>query len=280
MDGLAQLVIWLNNGANALGRWLLAPVALVPGWLSATLIAVVTGVLLLAVFKYTSNQRAIKRVRDGITADLLAMKLFKDSAAVAVRSQGRLLTGAAWLLVLGLVPMAVMTVPVLLILGQLSLWYQQGPLLVGAEAVVTVQLGPDADGHFPKVSLQPTDAVETLVGPVRVQSKREVCWNLKTRASGQHRLTFLVGDETFDKELTVGDGLMRVSTLRPDWDWWDALRYPEERPFPPGSAVRSIEIDYPRRESYISGTDWWVIYWFAVSLVAGFCFRRALNVNV
>jgi hypothetical protein len=199
---------------------------------------------------------------------------------VAIESQGRLVTGAARLFLLGLIPMAVMTVPVLLILGQLSLWYQQRPLPVGAEAIVTMQLAPDADSRFPEVSLKPTDAVQTLVGPVRIQSKREVCWNIKVREAGQHRLAFQVGGETFDKELAVGDGFMRVSARRPEWAWLDALEYPDERPFLPGSAVRSIEISYPQRDSWIYGTDWWVVYWFAVSLVAGFCFRRALNVNV
>ncbi len=75
---LAQTAAWLNSAANGLGRWLLAPTSVLPGWLSATTAAAVTGVLLLAVFKYTSNQRAIKRVRDDINAHLLALKLFKD----------------------------------------------------------------------------------------------------------------------------------------------------------------------------------------------------------
>ena len=55
--------------ANHLGRFLLAPVGVLPGWLSATLVAGLTGVLLLAVFKYTSNQRAIQRVRNDINGN-------------------------------------------------------------------------------------------------------------------------------------------------------------------------------------------------------------------
>ncbi len=119
-DFFATIVVWLNAGSDTLGRWLLAPLGMLPGYVSATLVGVVTGVLLLLVFKYTSHQGAIKRVRDGINADLLTLKLFKDSARVAVQSQGRLLVGAAKLLVLALVPMVVMFLPVTLILGQLA----------------------------------------------------------------------------------------------------------------------------------------------------------------
>ena len=157
---LAQIAAWLSAAANVLGRFLLAPVGVLPGWLSATVVAAVTGVLLLAVFKYTSNQRAIKRVRNDINANLLALKLFKDSARVSLRSQGRILRGAFWLFVLAIVPMLVMAVPVTLLLGQLGLWYQARPLRVGEDAVITLKLNGDAGSPWPAVSLQPTDAVE------------------------------------------------------------------------------------------------------------------------
>ena len=95
MDALTQIAVWLNAGANFAGRYLLAPLGALPGWLSATAVAAVTGVLLLAVFKYTSNQRAIERVRNDIDAHLLALKLFNDSPLVALEAQGRVLSAPA-----------------------------------------------------------------------------------------------------------------------------------------------------------------------------------------
>jgi hypothetical protein len=280
MDVLTRLAVWLNAAANALGEWLLAPIGVLPGWLSAVVIAAATGVLLLFIFKYTSNQRAIKRVRDDIDAHLLALKLFKDSAWTTVRAQGRLLAGAGRLLVLALAPTAVMVLPVALTLGQLSLWYQQRPLSLGEESVVTLKLNGNPADAFPAVSLAPSDAVETIVGPVRVRSKREVCWNIKASATGHHRLAFQVGTQTIDKELAIGDGFMRVSARRPGWAWSEALMYPAEGPFPADSPVRSVEIAYPARPGWLTGSDRWVICWFAISLAAAFCFRRVLGVNV
>jgi hypothetical protein len=306
MDVLARVIVWLNAAANAVGEWLLAPIAVLPGWLSATAVAAVTGVLLLLAFKYTSNQRAIKRVRDDITANLLSLKLYKESARVTFAAQGRLLVGAGRLLVLALVPTAAMAVPVTLIYFQLSLWYQKRPLRVGEEAVVTLRLGGDADAPFPDVSLRPTGAVETTVGPVRVFKQREVCWNVKARENGYHRLTFQVGGQAVDKELAVGDGYMRVSALRPEGvDSEVLVKHPAEQPFGPDSPVRSIEIDYPARDSLRTGreswglywfvalmksAEWlgglffglpgWVVYWFVVSFVVAFSFRRVLRVSI
>ena len=280
MGAMAWVASWLNVGANALGRWLLAPLGVLPGWLSATVVAAATGVLLLAVFKYTSDQRAIHRVRNDIDAHLLALKLFKDSARVAMRAQGRVLLGAGRLFVLAVVPMLVMAVPVTLLLGQLGLWYEARPLRVGEESVITLGLGGDAGSPWPAVSLEPSDAVDVTAGPVRVRSRREVCWGVKARQLGRHRLAFRVDDRTVAKELAIGDGFMRVSAERPGWDVSSILMNPWEPPFRPGEPVRSIAIAYPERSSWTSGTGYWVIYWFIISMVAALCFRSTLNVKV
>ena len=113
-----------------------------------------------------------------------------------------------------------------------------------------------------------------------MQSKREVCWNVKAREARQPSAGIPGRRPVHTKEIAVGDGFMRVSRLRPGWDWLSILLNPWEPPFRPGDPVRSIEIDYPERSSWTCGTDSWVIYWFAVSMVAALCFRRAMNVAV
>jgi hypothetical protein len=279
MDWLTHTIVWLNGVANVLGR-VLDPIGFLPGWLSATLVAVATGVGMLAVFKYTSNQRAIKRVRRGIRANLLTARLFRDNPAVGFRAQGGVLLGALRLLVLAVVPILVMIVPTVLLLTQIGLWYQARPLPAGEETVVTMKLAGEAGDPMPLVELVPSEAVEDVSGPVRVFSQREVCWNIRAREPGYHRLQFRVNGEAVEKELAVGDGFMRVSVERPGWVWWKALENPREKPFGPDSPVRSIEIEYPTRSGWLTGTDNWVIYWFVVSLLAGFCFRGLLKVNL
>jgi hypothetical protein len=281
-----HIVVWLNSAANCMGQ-ALGPIALMPGWLSATLVGVATGIVMLLAFKHTSNQRAIKQVRRDIRAHLLAIKLFKDSITVGLRAQVGVLAGAGRLLLLALVPMAVMLVPMTLLLAQLALWYQARPLRVGEETVVTVALrepiasqGSEQDAEFPRVELQPADAVETLVGPVRVWSQREVCWSVRALQPGQHVLRFAIDGQVVEKELAVGGGFMPVSVKRPAWDWSEALLHPRESPFRPDAPVRSIAIEYPPRVAWTSGTDYWVVYWFVVSLAAGFAFRHLLGVSL
>jgi hypothetical protein len=89
-----------------------------------------------------------------------------------------------------------------------------------------------------------------------------------------------VDGQAYPKELAVGDGFMPVSLVRPSWNWSDALLNPRESPFGPSSNVGSIEVTYPTRSGWASGTDNWLIYWFVVSLVAAFAVRPLLKVNI
>jgi uncharacterized membrane protein (DUF106 family) len=279
-SAVTQVVVWLNGLANALGRVALFPLEFLPGWRSSTLVAVITGVLLLWAYKYTSNQKAIKRVRDDIKAQLLSLSLFKDNIGISLRAQGRIVWGALRLMGLSLVPMAVMAVPVVLLLGQLSLWYQARPARVAEAIVVTVKLGKSDSTSPTRVELAPSEAFDVKLGPVHMQSVHAVAWNLEPKVGGYHTLAFRVGEQEVRKQLAVGDGVMRVSILRPDWNWSDALMYPAEPPFSLTDDVQRIEIQYPERQGWTSGTDYWLYYWFAASIVAAFCLRGPLGVNV
>jgi len=277
---LAEIVGWLNVVANAIARFVLAPLGFLPGWLSNTLVACVTGLGLLVLFKHTSHQKAIGRVRDGIQADLLTLKLYKDSFSVTLRAQAGVFKGALLLLVHAIPPLLVMIVPVCLLLAQLGLWYQHRPLRPGEETVVTMTLNGDVDAPWPDVALASPPAAEVAAGPVRALSKRELCWRLTAARPGDEPLLFRVGDEDIEKEFVVGAGVARISIERPGQKWADILLHPAERPFARDAAVRSIEIEYPERRSWTSGADSWVVFFFVVSLAFSFLLRPVLRVRI
>jgi uncharacterized membrane protein (DUF106 family) len=279
MSVLAQLIAWLNAVCNGLFGLLQKPMMVLPAWLSLMVISAVLGVLMLILFKHTSNQTAISRVRDMIKAHLLAMKLFKDNIPVVLKSQVKILLNAFLLLVHSFRPMLVMIIPFSLLLGQLGLWYQFRPLAVGEEAIVTVQLADSDEDPMPQVSLQPSAAAAMMIGPIRVPSKRQVFWQIQAVESGSHRLTFQVAGQQIQKELSVGDSLMSVSMTRPGLNIADLILHPSEKPFSKTSPVQSISIAYPDRPSKVTGTDFWIISLFVISMAVAFIFKPFFNVK-
>ena len=276
----AQIASWVNVLTNAFGNFFLAPIAMLPGWLSNTIISGVTGAFLLVIFKYTSNQRAIGKIRDDIKAHMLALKLFKDSISVTLHAEVRVFKGALLLLFHAIVPMLVMIIPVSLLLAQMSLWYQSRPLLPGEVAVMTVKLNDNVGGRWPTVNIEPTPVAKVTIGPVKVFSRREICWEIKALENGNHRITLDVNRHQIEKELVIGDGFIRVSSTRPAWNWANILMHPAEKPFAPDSIVQSVNIDYPDRLSWTSGADWWLIYFFIASMVFAFISRPFLKIRI
>jgi len=227
----------------------------------------------------------IRRTRNSLrplswSFSLLALSLFKDNVWVGLRAQGRVLANAGKLLLLALMPMLVMTVPMVLVLGQLALWYQARPLQVGEEAVVTVMLSEHAKDTLDHIALQSAGPFEPTIGPVRVPSKNMACWNIKANEPGLHELAVKIGDQAFTKQLAIGDRFMPTSLQRPAWKWTDVVLHPREKPLATDSPVQSIEVAFPERDSWISGTDMWIVYWFAMSLVAAFAAKPFMNVNI
>ena len=280
MGDIAQIITWVYVPTNALGKFLLTWIGMMPGWLSITIISAITGVILLLIFKHTSNQNAIGLVRDNINANMLVLKLFKDSLAVTLQALMRIFKGTFLLLLHAIKPLTVMIVPVWLLLGQMGLWYQYRPLLAGEETVVTMEINGEAESAWPDVQLTSLTGAQMTMGPIKVLSKRELLWKIKALENGHHNISFLVDHQKIEKKLAIGDGFMRVSLKRPGWKWKDILLHPLEKPFGPDAIVQSITIDYPDRISRISGTNWWIIYFFAVSLIVSLIFKPVMKVRI
>jgi uncharacterized membrane protein (DUF106 family) len=280
MTFLANLISWINIVTNLLGRLLLVLVQAVPGWLSNTILSAIAGVVLLILFKYTSDQKAIGKVRDDIKAHLLALKLYKDTIAVTLNCQGRVFRGAFLLLFHALRPMAVMMIPVSLLLAQLGLFYQTRPLLPGEEAVVTMSLTGDATSPWPEVTIKQIDGASISIEKTKVTNERQFCWKIKAEKDGDHKITFDVDGEKIEKTLAVGNSFMRVSEKRPGPVWGDVLMHPAEKHFSKDSPVQSISIDYPDRISKTCGTDWWIGYFFLASMVFAFIAKPFLDVKI
>lgn len=285
-DIVIHICLLVNGVANAFGRSVLRPLELLPGISGGVIVAVVSGILILLAFKYTSNQSAVRETRDGIKAELLALSLFRDSLSVNFHSQLQILLGAFRLMMLSLIPVIWMIIPVTLTISQLSLWWQARPVRIGEDFVVTVALNSQTGKSWPKIALQASPTINITNGPYRIRSRNEICWQLHADTAGYHQLKFDIDGVLAEKELAVGSGVMRLSLQKPGWGVTEILQHPAESPFERNSPLKSIGVQYPsdtcwtrsRYSQYFFNS--WLAFWFAGSTLAALGFRRRLKVNL
>jgi uncharacterized membrane protein (DUF106 family) len=276
-------VNWFNAQLTALGDLVLAPFSAWSPHVVLIVLSVVSGVVMTVVFRYTSNQKALKRVADRTKAQLLCMRIFKDDIRVALRCQGTLLKAIGARLWHSLPPMLVLIVPFLLILTQLSLRYEKRPLEPGDSAIVTVELSPDTWSSSNRASIQAPSGVAVETPALRDAGEHSVYWRLKLNAPTDDPLRLRVGGDFVEKTLVGsdnGDALCTVSARRPGPGFWDRLLFPGESGFAADSAVQAIDVRYPPRSTAFFGIDipWWATF-LILSMATALVVRPFLKVQ-
>lgn len=273
---LSLLLSLLNPLLTDVGDAVYAIFDPLPPVVGITVLSAFFGVVLLIAFKYLSNQKAIGRVRDTISASLLALKLYKDDMMVTLRTQGRLFVAIAKLQWYMFMPIIILLLPMLMAMAQMGVRYQWRPLRVGEETQITAELDDFVD-EYSKLAIEPNEGLCVLAGPVI--GGGEAVWRVLAEKAGRHTLTITCDGKSVTKEFVVGRAGQRVNPIRGQ-RWTDQLLNPNEAALPGRLPVRSISINYPPFESYIYGSDWWVLYFFVVSMVFALLFKPMFNVRM
>ena len=273
---LSPVLAMVNPICTVMGDAVYAVLSPLPAWMGLTILSAATGVVMLLAFRYLSNQEAIGRAKDGIKANLLALKLYKEDMRVTVVSQLRLLGHILRLQRYMLTPVLWMTPPMLLGLAQMGIRHQWRPIQTGEQTLIRMNFeAGDDDVLDATLGAHPGITVEA--GPVA--GGGSLVWRLRAKAPGRHVLRFKVNGTVVEKELVVSDAFERVSAIRPGRSWTTQLLHPAESPLPAEARLRSVEILYPNVDSWIHGADWWVVFFFVVSMVAALILKPVFNVK-
>jgi hypothetical protein len=258
---------------------LLRPLSGLPPMVGLVLVSLVAAVLMLLVFKATSDQPKLQAVKRQIHACLFEIRLFNDDLLAILRAQVEILRHNLRYLGLSLVPMLFMIVPLLLVIAQLQFHYGYEGLRPGQDFLVEVQLrGPD-DGSRPPASLEAPVGLVVETPAVFIPSQRELAWRLRAMEWGDHQLLVRVDGQEYAKTVQVSADVERRSPVRLAAGFLNDLLYPAEGSLPKGSPVASISVQYP--EATVSLLGWrvhWMVAFFVLSIVFAFALRGRFGV--
>ena len=250
-----------------------------PIW-AMIVISLLTGLLMLWIFGKVSNQEAIRRIKDKIRGNLIAVRLYQNDIRVVLRVQARILRDTLTYMKYSVVPMLVIIVPVVFIIIQLNLRFSVRALQPGEQTLVKIKLR-DASALHEEVVLEAPEGVKVETPGVRIEAEREVSWRIRAEQPGFYRIVIRTGNESVEKELIVGSGWGAVSALRTGKSLSEMLLYPGEAPIHPFSVIQSVQVNYPSLSMPIFGWNiHWLILFFVLSVVFGFAFKGVFGVQV
>ncbi len=234
--------------------------------------AIATALVLLLSYRFLSNERALRGVKNLLQAHLLELRLFGDQPGVVVRAYGKLLRNSlsyfGWLLI----PLLFAALPIALLIPQMDLRLNSRPFLPGDPALLIVRVDDRAAAD--RISLQLPEGVVETAPLIRIPADREVIARLETRLVGRWEILVNDGAASISKEIVTGVGLERLSARRLRGGWLDRWLDPGEPGLPQSSPVSCISIRYPGRPLTLGpvSTTWLPTY-VVLTLVAAIVLR-------
>ena len=285
----------LNAALRAVFDLLLRPFAGLPPIVPVTVVALVSGIFALLVYRWTSDQTAIAAVKRRLFGHLLEVRLFNDDLRAVLAAQLRLLRENLTYLRLNLVPLLWMIVPFMLLIAQLQFHYGYDGLEVGERTLLVVDLAPadpaaaggEEAAPRPPIELEAPAGVAVETAGVWVPSLRQVLWRLRADEPGRHELVVRADGESFAKSLFVaapeaGARWVRRSPTRRRAAILDQLLYPAEPSLPRGGPIERIDVRYPAASiSFFGLFDvHWLIAFLVLSLAFAFALRNRFGVTL
>lgn len=251
-------------------------------WIGMIFVSFLTALLMLCVFRFTSNQSGIRNVKNKIKAHLLELRLFKDSLNISLRAQGNILRYNLKYIGYSAKPLLVMIIPLVLILIQLNLWFGYQSLAPGQRAILKAELDESQSLLDTEFRIEPSSGLEIESPPLRIEENSEVNWRLLAKQAGIHELSLIINGQTFVKKVAVAQkSLSKISPVKIRRHFIDELFNPGEAPLPGNLPVKSIEIKYPSNHMNLFG--WrihWIIVYFALSIIFGFALKGVFKVEI
>jgi hypothetical protein len=241
--------------------------------------SLVTGLLIVVIFRYTSDQKAIRRAKDQLQAQLLAVRLFQDQLQVVLRAYLRIVLGTLRYVRLTLLSTAVMLVPLVPLMVQLDRYLGWTPLVPGRAFLVKVRVAaPDA---LQQVDLQLPPGLSRTATPVRIPAENEVVWRVMAEREGSYEADVVVDGQRFSKEVIVAKGLARISAARWRGHFWRRLLESGEASLPEGAPVEAIYVTYLPRTLDLAFAEWnWMIVFFLASMAWALLFKKLLRIEI
>lgn len=271
----------VNAIMTAIFDALLRPFSGVSPWYGIAVVSLLTSVVMLFVFRYTSNQRAIRQAKDRIRAHLLEVRLYRDDVGVLLRAQKDILLNNLRYLGHSLVPLAAMIVPVVLILVQLNAHYGYRPLQPGESVILAATFRPGADLDAESPRLVVPDGLRVETPALHIPALAEVDWRIGAERPDRYTVRIAVGGQQFEKEVVVSRSGTRVSPRRVGSGLLDAMTNPGEKPLPPGSPLRVIAVQHePAALPLLRWNVHWLVAFFVLSIGFGFALKGVFRVEV
>jgi len=275
--------MWIANRVlNTIFTLLLYPFQSLNPWIGMLFISILTSIMMLYLYKYTSNQEQIKKNKEKIKGHFLEIRLFKDNPRLIFKAEwDAMRTNFVYLRYI-LIPLAIMLPLFVLCVIQLWAYYGFNQFEPGDTTLVKVKLSENAARENLNIELNVPEGLTIESPPIHMEKNKEVDWRIRVDQKGIFDLKFTMPDgATFFKTLKAGDKVERISPRRPGPGLLDQFLYPHEKPYPASLNIQWVELIYDDTPAYFYVMGYlWIFPFIILSIIFAFALKGLLRVEI
>jgi uncharacterized membrane protein (DUF106 family) len=252
--------------------FVLAPFAGMTPAVGLTAVSVVTGVVMVFLYKWTTDQETLKEIRDQIKIHFLEIRLYKDDMAEMFSIQKDILRENLKYLRYTFKAAILLIIPILFIIFDLNVRYSYHPIRPGGSFIVSAFAEEGGALEKLKLSLPPSLTLE--VPAIRVAEENRVSWQVRSGSAGSYNLAIHQGEKQYSMRVSVSNRVQRIYTEKDKGHRWTSRILPGAEFIPEDALLQKIRIEYPEQSSFLGLQPGWLYYFFLVSMAAGLLVRR------
>ena len=246
---------------------ILYPFSFISEFWGILFLSILMSYVVLWIYKWVSSPRLVREAKDQIKANILAIRLYKDSGRVIGVSFLKSLLYTFKYFGLNFMPLLVI-IPILFpAFVQMDVRYGLKPFEVGDEVVVKAVFSQnpfDMD-----IELQENENFKHKMKPVfinaykdadRKEPIKQANWKMEATKEGITKIKIKVQDKVYEKDLNIGKSRHALSNKKMKESNIEHFIYPVEGLLDGSNELNYIYISYPGKEITFAGiaTYWWV----------------------
>lgn len=277
------------SAINDLFGLLLIGHGLLGRYLFIVCIGLISALIFLLIFKWTSNQIKIRRYKKRALGHVLQMRIYQDRLGMILASIVQIAKYNLLYVKQNLVPLLFVFPPLVVMTAVVNNHSGYQSLAEGQSFILDAQIDPvAADGQrlLDQLVCRACDGVALQSGPVRIPGESRAYWRAKVVADSTQparvvQLGFPHTNEWQAKALAVGPSLTRFDPSLIKWSWQKGFFVHAEGFLPPEAKLSSINIRYQRADYpfFFWDVDALVLYFIWV-LVFALLFKGFFKVTL
>lgn len=253
----------------------LSPFSGMSPYAGLTAVSVVAGVVMVFLYRWTTDQEKLKKIRDQIKIHFLEVRLFKEDMAEMFTIQKDIMKENLNYLRYTLKSAVLLIIPIIFIVIDLNARYSYYPIHPGNSFVVSATAGDP--NSLERIELTLPEGLAMDVQAMRIPAERRVSWQVRAGSSGIYNLTFHQGEKQYIHRVVISNLIQRIQPeINQQTDWISYLTSMGGS-LPSDSPIEAIRIEYPEQESFFGLQPGWLYFFFLISMIAGLAVKKFMK---